>query len=432
MDSRPPAQTAPGIRIYALFAIPLALLLWSAIASVLHRDVAPFVDQWTFLGEVQRLEDHGLSLAWLTAPHNEHRIITSRPLFLIDLYWFHGQNLFLLACIAVIQVLAAVLFIRLIGMQTVLQVAASALACALLFCMMQSANFTQGFQVQFVGVFAAAAWAIWLFAQGRTAGAIILLLVATCTMANGFLAGAAMTVMAAWSRRWGLAFAMLALTGALLALYLPGLPSDPDHVALHRAALTHPVRWIEYVGAYLGGIWWPVTGRSSITSVVGLAGLGACAWLILRRRTVDANALALAGIVLFLALSAMVTGYGRVAYGMMQAHDSRYGTPSAYMWAATIGLWARAEPNGRIRLLTVGVIGICLAAMLPLQWFGYEQNLMGWRRQAEAANLLKRGADDQQAIGVTANFDPVVTRQTAVNARSIIMMKQRRWSVWAP
>ena len=63
--------------MHPAYAIPLLLAVWSGWVALAHHRVPPFVDQWIFLGDYQRLLRDGWSLHWLFAAQNEHRIATS-------------------------------------------------------------------------------------------------------------------------------------------------------------------------------------------------------------------------------------------------------------------------------------------------------------------------------------------------------------------
>src|SRR5579871_1975243 len=62
----------------------------------------PFWDEWAL---VDRLATGGWSVGWLFAQHNEHRIVTTKLAFLLDVHLFHGRQAFLLALIFIVLLL---------------------------------------------------------------------------------------------------------------------------------------------------------------------------------------------------------------------------------------------------------------------------------------------------------------------------------------
>ena len=74
----------------------------SAYLVVTTYSPVPHWDEWALFYD---LANGVKSLGWLWQQHNEHRILTTRLLFLLDVELFHGTQIFLLAAIFLTQLL---------------------------------------------------------------------------------------------------------------------------------------------------------------------------------------------------------------------------------------------------------------------------------------------------------------------------------------
>ena len=102
-------------------------------------------------------------------------------------------------------------------------------------------------------------------------------------------------------------------------------------------------------------------------AAAGLAGLA----LITGRLARDRVTLTLVAILLFVGMTAAMTGMGRSSFGIAQALASRYATPSAIFWAALIVLavlWLRARERAWPALVLLGA-----GAMVSLAAIGLAQ-----------------------------------------------------------
>lgn len=418
---------AERLRVHPAYIVAALIAVWSAVVMATRHRVPPFIDQWAIVVQYSQ----GLSWDWLLSPHNEHRIITARPLYLADLAWFGGQNDFLIACIATVQISAAVLFLRLSeGDRSRTRPYAVTFALALLLGLSQHQNLLQGFQICFVGVFAAGAWAIWLFASAtergvrwpRLAASWGLLLVATLTMANGVFAGFAMVALGLITRRPATAtLATGALTLLLFTLYTRGLSPSSGGDPLH--ALTQPLALLQYVTAYLGGVF-RLPGGVASAQVAGAAGLIAACGLALARDP-DARASALVGVLGFVLLTAAATALGRLQFGPQQALDSRYATVGAYFWAA-LAILASRRASWRLLLGTALVVGLVIA--LWAQFIG-DAVSANWFRAMETAGAELREGDNDRAVVARISHGGVDLADPAVS-EALQMLRDRRLSVF--
>ena len=410
---------------WAALLAPAWLLAWTALAIHGAYSPTPYSDQWVQIAAM-RVTPPGGWLAYLFSQHNEHRILVSRLVFLADWNWFQGRNALNLAVIGLIQLSGVILFAHaaLSRRPRALAVLGLAAAASLLVSLLQWENLFWGFQVCFVAVYAAGAWAIYLYAQatsgervrwGRLAAALALLVVATFSMANGLFAGVAMALMGLLSRKRGAAIlAAGAATAVLLAVYLHGYQRLDSHASL-AVAPQHPGRFITYVAIFLGNLWVPgLPQPSALIGFVGVAATLGMLVVLLRRDETDPVRSALFGIALFVGMSAMVTSLGRLILGVEQAMSSRYMTPTAYFWAAHAVFWTltfqRDPPASRgaarlisrlwgpARLILTIALVLVLWRVASLQRLGEAQLVEVSGRVRSATSALLGGFDRSNAV----------------------------------
>jgi hypothetical protein len=405
-------QRLARVAAWAALLVPAYLMLWSARDMWLVYSPMPYVDQWL---DIREWRDHGW-LRYLTAQYLDHRIFFPRLVFLADWKLFQGRDVLNLTVIGLIQLAGAAFFVTAAQVRKLapLGFLALAVALALIFCLIQWENLFWGFQVQFVGVYAAGAWAIWLFcragdrAEGvrwaSMAGALALLTVATFSMANGVLAGAAMAAVGlAAGRRWAATLTVAAATVVLLAAFLHGY--QWVHETSPTSALQRPDRVLAYICTYVGAIWWPLdAAKAAWAGAVGLALSAGMLFVVVRKGARDSARLSLLGVVLFVGLSAAMTGLGRLSLGVEQSMASRYMTPTAYFWASHALFWALTFQHGPSPLLRHGVclmLIVLLVRILTLQPIG-EQRMMDARDGSlVGASALLGGIDDKDALSNT-------------------------------
>ncbi len=430
----PPAAAqgaAPGsararivtLAAWAVLVAPAWLMLGTAHAMWATYSPTPFSDQWSELFSWRQTIKDGW-LNYLFMQHNEHRILFPRLVFLADLEWLRGRDGLNIVVIGLTQLVGAAFFVQAARTRRpgALELLGAAVALSLLFSLMQWENLFWGFQVQFVGVYAMAAWGLYAFCRASRepqalswpwlATAVVFLVFATFNMANGVLAGVAMAAVAIVTRRGLVATAAAgAATAALLALYLHGYHA-PGYHAPPSLALHHPGRFATYVAAYLGNIWCP--GRPPPAALVGLVGMAVTAAMLVvvaRDPTRDPARAALFGLALFVGLSSTMTSLGRLHLGIGQALSSRYMTPTAYFWAAHAVFWTRHPPPvfGRPgRLVLGGALGLALVRLIMLQADGYQQVQGAHERVILASSALLGGiADSDAQHGVYPNLSIV-------------------------
>jgi hypothetical protein len=424
------------------FLVPAGLMLWSAYAVWVSYSPTPYVDQWVDLYWWRQAARTGW-FDYMFSQRNEHRIFFPRLVFIADWKWFQGRDILNLVAVGLTQAIGAAFFIRCArpGRAGVIGLLGLAAAVTLLASLMQWETFFWGFCLQNAGVYASAAWALYAFCKassepravrwGWIAAAVALLTVATFNMANGVLAGLAMLLVAAVTRRGGIAAAAAAVaTGVLLALYLHGYQAparhDPPSVILHD-----PGPFIAFVGALIGNIWW-TAGKIPQATIVGLAGCAATVAMLAvlaRDRSRDPARAALAGVALFVGLTAAMTGLGRLHMGIEMSHSSRYMTATAYFWAAQAVFWTLTAERAASRI-GAGILGtaavLALLRLLALQSVGYDELLAKHDQFALATSVLLGGVEDDYAVLPVEVFaDPKMVRD------DVPFLRSRRMSLFA-
>lgn len=397
---------------WAFLLLPVGVLATSAWAVTVNYSPTPYQDQWATIPLWQGLFEGTATARDFFAQHNEHRIFFPRLVFMADFAWFQGRNILNLAAIGAIQVAAAALYLRACGRFRPLTLLAAATSAALMFSLLQWENLFWGFQVQFVGVFAAGAWAIWLFckslederriAPASLVAALLLLGVAAFTLANGLLAGFAMMLTALVVRRRPVeVLVVLGATAALLAAYLAGYHTVQGH-SPPRLILERPVDYLAYVLIYLGNPWKAGSvGLAVAAGLIGVVATAAMAALVVRDKGRDRARTAMFGIVLFIGMTAGVTALGRLSFGVEQALSSRYVTPANHFWAAQAVFWAlTAQAEARPWLSRAVAAAVITAGLflIPFQRQGQIQLAETHERVLAGASALLAGSNDLDAI----------------------------------
>ena len=381
-------------RRLTLIAVTAAAVLFAAgvVADTLRAVVPawsalPWMDEWVTVELLRALKAGEMSLREvLFSQHNEHRILIPRLIFFADDALFGGQGRLGLFAIFVVQALHAGLFGLLILRARPPQPgrwALGAVMVAIMFSLRQAENFTYGFQVQFVGVFAGATLGFVLFGlavsrarAGRAvwpalAGCLAAVLASTLTMANGLAAAFILVPLALLARMRPWVSVVCATWAIALALvYFDGYQPVAHH-SHPSDSLRHPVALLAYVAAYLGSLW--TSGQMVTALSVGAVGILATAAAVLRAARHPATppaALALVGVMLFVGAAAAVTASGRLGFGIGQALSSRYATGSAAFWAAQLTYWwihpphpARAIPRRWVEAAARGAVAVVAAAL---------------------------------------------------------------------
>ncbi|HMK80978.1 MAG TPA: hypothetical protein VK438_15090 [Xanthobacteraceae bacterium] len=425
------ARLISMLLVLSLFATTAIVLSALAVAFDAYSAL-PFWDQWDYLSPDAIL---GRSFE----QHNEHFILLTKLITLIDETAFGGRNVFNFFVIYLTQALHAWLLIvlaRRAGLRAYFEIVPAALvAIAMLFAVHQHENLAWGFQTQFVIVLAAATaafLALARYAETRRPACLALSALASALaaseMANGVLVGI-MSVFLALALR--LSRRVVAILTALAVLLLGVFLSRYTPVAGHSDALqslAHPLQTIAYLFTYLGGIL-ADTLRTGPLGAIGqrlpriplalscgallcLVDAFILARMIARRANILPAIHALFAVSMFAVATAALTGIGRVSFGLEQALSSRYTTVSAVMIAATfILLLALAAPLriGQPRTRAAAAACLLLVGLVAITQPAFIAAAEGRRNDRDLATtaLLAKVRDDAALRLAFSNIDQV-------------------------
>ena len=408
----------------AVSAIAALATVAFTVATVYRLHVPlPYWDDWYNTLQFRRFEAGGYGIADLASQHNEHRLLVPRLFFFADELLLHWSGVLNITVMLVLQAGNAAILILLMG-RTVRPAAQRLLLAGfvllMLFTLRQEQNFTNGFQLQFVGVFTAAALAALAYgaaldrmAAGRRGSGPFFALAALAaaasayTMANGVMTGFVLAVAALLRgapARVPVGTVLLSLL--LAALFFHGY--QPGGGSLPVAEIpSHLLAYPRFVTAYLGN---PLGEHLRTDQALGLVGLclaAAAAISVATGRRRDPAALALLTIAGFILATAATTAYGRVTSGSRQGFESRYATPSLIFWCAIVLFWFPvAVRSGRA---TLGALALG-ALMLTLGVAACLFEATAWPALAARTAALQRVADsllaglyDDEAAGTYEN-----------------------------
>lgn len=340
----------------AVFPLSLILIMLAIIGGVIGYSPVPYWDMWgATLNFVLTFEDAPFNK--LFAQHNEHRIVLSRLLFLLDYQLFGGTSTFLVVCNYLFALAIWIVFARCVFKlnpthhdPTDLWLLVFGLG-AWLFLWSQKVNFTWAFQSQF---FLAQLLPLCAFLslshaadQGRIWGPSFLAAIglgglSTLTMANGLFVLPIMLFGALLLRMKIAQLFSLAICAALVGfLYLSDYHHPSEHGAVRATFITDPIATLIYTFRYLGNVGVYLAGSSGVIKLIcTLAGFGLAVLTVLlarnavRTRPSDPVSCGLLLFIIFIGAGAFVTAAGRLVFGLDSAFSSRYTTPVLMAWAA--------------------------------------------------------------------------------------------------
>lgn len=421
---------------YAILLGGLCTIAVAAYTILVSYSSLPWWDTWQYIAAFAQGENP-LSPGWLWQQHNEHRLLIQKLFFAIDLEVFHGRQVFLLASIAVIQLLHLGLWgwsMRVLGgWRGALWRSGVGLVAFCIFCPSPWLNYTMGFQVCYVlsPLFATLSFVglllYWTDSErhAKKAGSpkflwlsILAALCATYSLANGNLIWPMLVVMALFLRLRRSATLSYAITGAVsTSLYFYRYVRPPYH-ANPIASLAAPGRLMKYVAVYFGSSW--VNGSIVTAEGIGVIGLVLALLVLLRTpyyiRTSCRFALLLVLTIAFCGSTALVTAAGRLNFGVREALENRYQTFALPFWCS-LGMLLlgyafslSARPNrflaAQLCLLAVMLRGAILAEgpveKARAHGFGLNLAAMALRTGVYAPIVLSGVAErsDQLLLGV--------------------------------
>jgi hypothetical protein len=410
----------------------LAVILVALMLTVRTYMPCPFWDEWAVIDGIATGTKPGL-WRWLWSQHNEHRLAITRLLVWLDLWAFGGRNVSLFVEIYLVQILqwAAICYVleRFTGYPTFLTRTLEGLFAFCLFHPNQAQNFTWAFQVSFLLSFAlgtAALLAVAFFdrIQQRTLAAVavgLAPLVAGLNLSAGLLIGPAVLCLALWKRLPARAIATVATIFILSSLlYFKGYSLPKTE---RSGMLSHGKDLFVYVLTYFGASWTRlVPHKERATAFISLVVLLVLVVRAVRDRNQITNfewfAIAECGLML---ATALITGAGRLQFGVGQAYAGRYQTPAMLCWGSLFSLLLIAFWRERPARFGVAQGGLVLLALLSVLTFpGY------WRTTVNRADALRNACN---AV-MSGNYDDATAKKlfpsTEVVARGASLLR----NVW--
>ncbi len=379
-----------------VLALGAAALLCAITLTVRTYMPCPFWDEWKFVNAIA--EARGLlSWNWLWSQHNEHRLLITRLLILADLRLFGGKNISLFVEMYFIQTLqlAAICYAleRFTTFPPYLKRTLQGVFAFCLFHLNQAENLTWAFQVSFVLAFAVGTFAFLAIAfferMRRPLAAVVAVglapLLAGLNVAGGLLIGPVAICFALFRRlpiRYIVLIGVLFLAGA--TAYITGYKwPDPNHRPVE--ALSHPKDLFVYLLTYFGASWTRLLPhKERITCFLSLLSFAVLSMIAVRRRaqTSAFEWFCLAECAFTIAV-AVLTGFGRLKYGVGQAYAGRYQTPAMLYWASLCALFLIAVWRYRPAKFLAAQASVLLILIASAATF-----LPMWRASVAHADLL--------------------------------------------
>lgn len=401
------------IKLFQLSALIFVVL--AIIGGVRAYSPVPFWDMWDgYLGFYIKVASGDWSAWW--AQHNEHRIVLARIFFWLDIALFAGQGWFLVVINYLLQGTVCMLFWiiwkershdkhRWIGYFIIVW----------LFWWIQKDNLEWGFQSQFILAQLLPLAALYTLYRSVKAevnsdkwflSALALGIVSIGSMANGVLALPIMTVYAVVARMQLRRIVILGLVSVCaLGAYFYGYAAPAGHGSIGDALRSNPLGLMHYVFLYLGGpfsfgnsaagVWVATTaGIFLVTSSVGFA------IKALAKPKDETLRLALLAFILYIGGTALGTASGRLIFGVNQALESRYMTPSLMAWAALLILYLPQINTMRLSAENILWVwfAILLLLMLPKQLESLRSEKTRNFHRKLAALAVELGVKDEPQI----------------------------------
>jgi hypothetical protein len=389
-------RTLTWVFAWFLFAAGLWTVLFTlGLISTAYTPV-PFNDEWITLEQIA----WGLTPSTLWAPHNEHRVALARLVTWADLQAFQGRMFLQPILIVLLQFGQALLFLwparhwdpprRLAALAIVL------IGC---FSPLQGENFLWPFQVAFLAAFVAAHGAIACAQRPtpiRAALAFFCIVISSLGLASGVAAGLLVLPLLLPHRRLAIPFAAAWILFAVL--YFQGL--QPLSGVSPLVNLMKPIELARYVTLLLANPFpsW-LQHRPILLILLALALIAAACYRAFRDPSFPRTWPAFA---LFTLLNVILTGLGRLHFGLEQAQSARYQTPALLFWCA-VALLALQFVRAGWHLPLFAACAILASAHL--------QNFESCRRGAAERQL----ALDRSALPLVAGaLDPEELRGLAM------------------
>ena len=307
----------------------------------------PYWDQWEHVTLLEKSHNHTLTFTDFWSQHNEHRIFFPK-IIMFFLTQISGWNIFLELCTNIVFASLSLFFLFSLldctqgtKNNTILKIITS----FLIFSMAQYENWSWGWQIQIYMVVTGIIVTIWLINkwQGKIQGLVIAILAAVLanySFGSGILIWPSALFMLIIQEKWKLKHIIIWIAAGFVTVasyYYKHTGSSFDVPMTYF--LSHPVTFIQYVLGYLGASLAPKIKYANLASVILLI-IIILSILDIRRLDKERlrKMLPWLTLILYVLMSAIITGMGRVHLGRNQSMSSRYTTISTLFVISAIVL----------------------------------------------------------------------------------------------
>lgn len=343
----------------------------------------PYWDQWELIPLIKKVSMGELVFSDLWAQHNEHRIIFPKLIMLAlaaITHWNIMVELYTNIILAGLSLLFLFLLLRQDVDHFILQWLSVVLSF-LIFSPTQWENWIWGWQIQVFLEILASIIAVWAMSKwsGQLKGLIVAIMsavIASYSFSNGLLVWVIVLILLIIQREtnWKHILLWMGACGITVFSYYYRYTKPPHHPSL-LGFVNHPYKFLRYVLAYLGS---PLGyGKENISIIISLLSFTViCIGAIYIKRSNKEEfkrLLKWLSLALCAFLSAIVTGIGRVGFGVEQGLSSRYITISnlfiisaLVITVILINRYANTKKNFPMKWV---VISSSLSTLLILSYF---------------------------------------------------------------
>ncbi|WP_250480623.1 hypothetical protein [Caballeronia sp. GAOx1] len=362
-------------RILGCLAALLGLIVPVSTLYGVYRfySPVPFWDEWDdHLGFYRAVTEEGGWTPWLI-PHMEHRVVTSRLLFWLDIRYLGGSHILLLAVEQILLAATVVLIWRSYAKgreHAAPLVWVVGIAAAFLFSWSQAETLRWGYAVQIILVYFFATWACAEYARfehprsRRFVAGFALAACAELSMANGIAVPFVLTLISIIGRRPLREIIVSFILSVLLAApYFIGFVTPHLDSTLTESPYVAMAR---FVVVFLGNPFYMARSSVLLSGVLGTASLLCAAALtvfLYSGRRINSYRAFLIGVYAFVIVSDLAAMHGRYMMGLWAPLSSRYATGPLLAWVALLLLAYDTLRRPAWRNATLGV-GVGLAAVL--------------------------------------------------------------------
>jgi len=344
----------------AAVACAAAWVVWGTVSGLLSiHTLLPLYDSWSVVADLRNFEwSFGKGLRYLLDEYNEHRIVLTRLVMMIDFTVLGGRKVLPVLLIHFLNLCSFAMVAWLIRVRkgSVIPEITRVLWAGLPFlCVMQVKNFDSVFQIQFfwVSVFSMAAimaTSVWMCerSSGEASGRWLVFglgsaVLGSFSMANGLVIWPVLIV---WLliRKAGVRWVSLVAGCAVVCFVMYfnefGSLGEQHAITLSLDLIPKGFAYMSYFVANMlcdkdsACVWFELVGAAGWLMALWLAASG----LVAQKRTAAQEAVP--WIVMFLIGTVGMAFLGRLHDGdVFQCINGRYTTVSAWFWAVVTGCW---------------------------------------------------------------------------------------------